>query len=184
MSLSTIGKNIERIRTQQGLTTKELIEKSNVGKSTLNRILRGAIKEPRVLPRIAEALDCHVGDLYSDAVSTYNLKDAPVCEDVYWLELPDSRQLGIRDFPEGPVTVEVVPYSSAPENLPIRLVYRFHGQDLALVVEVIQVGENDYLHPVGAAGSLPPELQPTTENGHVLGAIFDVVSLSHLFHRT
>ena len=179
--LTTLGENIERIRKERGITIAVLCERANVGRATLHRIKIGESPEPRSLFRIADALGCTFDELLSKQFVTYTLATAPLCTEKYLLKLQNSKALGIPNFPVGEVTVEVVPYKKAPKEPSIRLLYRYDGETMALIVEARPVGDKSLLIPVGLQGQIPAESLPSVDNGQILGAIYDITSLRHIF---
>ena len=178
-----LGRNIETMRKKAGITVSAMCKSAKISRATLGRIYNGESKEPKVLPRIAKAIGCEVGDFYGSTM-TFDLSNAPVCESEYYLDIENAKLLGFSDFPEGPVTVLVVPFEASQKQYPVRLVYRYTDHDEALIVENVRLGSRFVQVPVGTHAALPPEFRPTQDNGMFLGAIADIVSLPHIFYRT
>jgi len=68
-----------QLKTENGLTTEQLSQRSGVPKGTLNKLLNGETRNPtgETLKKIASALNCPVERFYASAQSwIYNLRNA------------------------------------------------------------------------------------------------------------
>ncbi len=63
--MATIGENLKRIRTKQGITQHDLAKKSGITYSTLTKIEGDFVKKPGVqmVAKIAKVLDVLIEDL-------------------------------------------------------------------------------------------------------------------------
>lgn len=66
-SPQTIGNRIQRIRQRQGLSVRDLAERSTVNKNTILRLERGLTPSYATLTRVCEALGIHVARLTDPA---------------------------------------------------------------------------------------------------------------------
>lgn len=68
LTMTPLGETLKEERRRSGLTQGELAEKSGVGITTIVRIERGQIAEPRVstLRKLADALGVGTRDLLAD----------------------------------------------------------------------------------------------------------------------
>ena len=65
--ISTLAKNIRKLRKEKGLSQDDLARKANIPFTTLTKIETGVIKKPSVfvVAKIAKSLDITVDDLLS-----------------------------------------------------------------------------------------------------------------------
>lgn len=63
-----LRESLSRLKTENGLTTEQLSQRSGVPKGTLNKLLNGETKNPtgQTLKKLADALNCPVELLYPD----------------------------------------------------------------------------------------------------------------------
>ena len=63
--MATIGENIKRLRTKQGLSQDDLARKAELKYSTLAKIEGGFVKKPGVqlMEKIAKALNVYIEEL-------------------------------------------------------------------------------------------------------------------------
>ena len=68
LTMAPLGETLKEERRRAGLTQGELADKSGVGITTIVRIERGQITEPRVttLRKLADTLDISTRDLLAD----------------------------------------------------------------------------------------------------------------------
>lgn len=78
MKISTIGKNIRRLRLEQKLSQADLVRKANVGKATINEIENGKRQSlnSNTLNKISLALNVNAEELFmEDGETEYCVSD-------------------------------------------------------------------------------------------------------------
>lgn len=98
---------INRLRKSKGMTSEELSKKSGVPLGTLNKILSGVTKDPKLetLKALAKVLECRLDDFDDAASAAYdsgNMALSPGEKDIItrYRKLPDAIQEDIRDYIE------------------------------------------------------------------------------------
>ena len=173
---------LKRLMAENGINQQELAKKAGVSKPTIGRILRGEVSNPVSLTAIANALEVPIGVLHGETqLATYTLDNAPVCVDSYYIEIP-GQDMHLEFIPHDTVLFEVIPWDSESKDV-IRALFRITGQKKALVVVVSEVGDDLHLFPAQLISSGRSDIQFSSDDGQILGAISDVVSLSDHFRR-
>lgn len=74
--MSSFGERVRKIRTEQGLTAKELSTRSKVPQKTIYRIETGEVSDPKLstIEPIVRALNCSADELLFDAESFTKLE--------------------------------------------------------------------------------------------------------------
>lgn len=180
-----IGERLDDRRNEIGMSVTALEDKSGVSRSAIYRIFDGTTAESRKIKVLAEALDYPISELFDEppvepVLDEYTLDDAPVCVEDYHLKLESAEALQLPQIPYTPVTCLIVPWDLEAQENAVRAVYRLKSHNRAMIVEVLEVGDDRVFRSAAVPQS---ELLQSGEQGQILGAIADLVSAERLFRR-